>query len=314
MVDGRECVIWVERDDGARFTFDQERWRIPSDGLEGFGGVEYEVSTQAFAQYDGSYLLAERIPERDRTITADAWFDPAQARTEATAFFIPRRGYTVHCRYMGRARFFTGRQYAFEVSTGNVWGRVQITWTCLALEPMWLSEDEKGFDIAEAQGRRGFPFVSFTESEAPQPESALAAPRAAGTAVETHIRGFIVGIISNSIRMENGGNSTAYPRFDVMADGEVRNPSIEIADEAGEVVCSVGVNVTLSAGDHLVIDFSARPTTISLNGENVTNLVTAGSTLATGIEVGSFSVTWSADYGDAAMHIEPTIRERYTSI
>lgn len=319
MVDGRECVIWVEREDGKgganpRFTFDQDRWRIPSDGLEGFGGVEYEVSTQAYAQYDGSYLLNERIPERDRTITADAWFDPAEARAEATAFFIPRRLYTVHCAYMGRSRYFTGRQYAFEVTTGNVWGRVQLTWTCLSIEPMWLSEDEKRFDIAEAKSKRGFSFVSYLHRVAPEPEAEAASSRAVPGGIERHVQGFVVGVLANRIEMTNGGNATAYPRFDITATGEVRNPRVAIEDESGAVVCEFGIGVTMRDGDRIVVDFSARPTTIEMNGENVSHLVTAGSTLATGIEVGDFTLTWDAEFGDAALHIEPTIRERYTSI
>lgn len=306
MVDGRECLIEVVRDDGLgdrnpRFVFDQERWRVPSDGLEGFGGVEYEISTEAYAQYDGSYLRRESIPEADRTVTADAWFDAAEARAEATAFFIPRRRYEVHCTYMGRRRWFEGRQYAFEVSTGNVWGRPRITWTCLALEPMWMSEDEKRFDIAEAERRRGFPFVSHLAREAPSAGSG------------GRVAGFIVGVLSRTIRMTNAGNSTAYPRFEVRASGDVVDPRIEVADATGAVACAVEMALTMRAGDELVIDFAARPTSVALNGANASNLVKPGSTLAAGIEVGDFALTWSAKSGDAAMSVEPSIRERYTS-
>lgn len=313
-------------DDNPRFEFDQDRWRVPSDGLDGFGGVEYDVSTQPYAQYDGSYLLSERVPETDRTIVAHAWFDPREARAEAERFFIPRRQYEVHVTYMGRTRYFTGRQYAFELSTGNVWGRLELTWTCLSIDPMWFGEDEHSFDIVEAERKFRFPFLSFAERVAPQPggdeaedgpgpASAPAQEAETGSEfVERHIAGFLVGVTSQRIRFENAGASVTYPRFDISATGDVANPSVTVEDESGETVCEFGIAVTLHDGDLLVVDFSARPTTIELNGENVSHLVTAGSTLATGVEVGEFWVTWSAESGDASLHVVPSVRERYVSI
>ena len=317
MVDGRECVIAIVRDDGLgelnpRFLIDQGRWRVPSDGLEGFGGVAYEVSTQPYAQYDGSYLLSERVPEADRTITAHAWFDPREARAEAEGFFIPRRKYEVHVTYMGRTRYFVGRQYALDLSTGNVWGRLELTWTCLALDPMWLSEDEKRFDIAEASGGFGFPFMSLEE-----PWELGAQTEAAegdDEAIDYLIGGFVVGVLSDTIAMDNGGSVTAYPRFDLSATDDVVRPKITVTDATGSTVCEIGLDLTLHDGDSLTVDFSSRPTTVELNGENVSHLVTSGSTLAAGIEVGDFSIGWSAESGDAALSVRPSIRERYLSI
>ena len=316
MVDGRECFIKIIRDDGLgednpTFVIDQDRWRVPSDGLEGFGGVEYSISTEDYAQYDGAALKSERVPAMDRTITADSFADPAEARAEATAFFIPRRQYEVHVTYMGRTRYFVGRQYAFEVTTANVWDRASFSWTCLALEPMWLSEDEKRFDIVEAKGCFGFPFISFDEAWAPQPVTEKEEDEDQSP---MNIAGFIVGVISNTIEMENGGSATAYPRFDVTATGDVVEPTISIEDQTGETVCSISLDLTLHAGDSLVLDFSARPTSVLLNGENVSHKVKPGSTLTAGIEVGDFTLNWSAESGDAALSIKPSIRERYTSV
>lgn len=327
MVDGRECVIRVVRDDGLgdlnpSFLIDQVRWRVPSDGLDGFGGVAYEVSSQPYAQYDGSYMLSERVPERDRTITAHAWFDAAEARAEAERFFIPRRSYEVHVTYMGRTRYFVGRQYALDLSTGNVWGRLELTWTCLALDPMWLSEDEKRFDIAEAAGVFGFPFMSLeepweleTQGDEGEPVAGPAgAEPEAEEAIDYLIGGFVVGVLSDQILMDNGGAVTAYPRFDVSATDDVVNPRLTVTDSSGATVCEVGLDLTLHDGDELTVDFSTRPTRVELNGENVSHLVTSGSTLAAGIEVGEFSLGWSAESGDAALSVRPSIRERYLSI
>lgn len=312
----KEPRITIIRDDGMgdlnpSFAIDRTTWRLERDGLEGFDGVPYTVSVQDYAQYDGAYLMSERSGTRDRTIQAVALGDIAALRAQAESFFIPRREYEVHVEAAGRQRWFRARQYAFSLSVDNLRRIQRLTWTCLALDPMLLSEDEKRFDLAEASGYRGFPFLSFTGAEAPVPE-ANAAWASSGQAV--HIAGFVVGVLSNEIPMVNGGDAPAYPRFDITATGDVVNPSIEIVDSRGTVVSRFGVRLTLRAGETLVVDFSARPTTVELNGENALNRVTAGSTLATGIDVGSFAVRWAADSGDASLHIEPTIRERYTTI
>lgn len=312
----KEPKITIIRDDGLgdlnpQFVIDGKRWRLERDGLENFDRVEYSVSTQEYAQYDGAYLLSERSPAIDRTISAACVSeDIAGLREEAETFFIPAHAYEVHVEAEGRHRWFTGRQYAFALTVDNLRNAQRLNWTVLSLDPMLLSEDEKRFDIAEAAGYRGFPFLSFTDAVAPAPE----ARRAAAQKPVVHIAGFVVGVLSREIPMENRGDAPAYPRFEISASGDVVNPSVFIRDARGTTVTQFGVNLTMQDGDVLIVDFSARPTTVELNGENVLNLVKAGSTLATGIDVGRFTLGWSADSGDASLHIEPSIRERYTTI
>lgn len=312
----REPKITIVRDDGLgelnpRFVIDGRSWRLERDGLEGFDGVDYSVSTQDYAQYDGAYLMSERSPARDRTISAACVSkDIAGLRDEAERFFIPKREYEVHVTAEGRSRWFRGRQYAFALTVDNLRNAQRLVWTSLALDPMLLSEDEKRSDIAEATAHRGFPFLSFGSAEAPAP--GLAARSSQRSAV--HIAEFVVGVLSREINMENSGDAPAYPRFEISATGDVVNPSVAIKDSRGTVVSQFGVKLTLHSGDMLVVDYSARPTVVELNGENVLNKVTAGSTLATGIDVGRFTVSWDAESGDASLHIEPSIRERYTAI
>ena len=85
-------------------------------------------------------------------------------------------------------------------------------------------------------------------------------------------------------------------------------------DGSGETVLDVTVLVSMQDGDELVLDFESRPTSIALNGENVSHLVKPGSTLAASIGVGRYDVEWSAESGDASMQVVPSIRERYTGI
>lgn len=320
----REPVITIVRQDGRgadnpRFSIDGLTWRLERDGLENFDGMEHTVSTGEYAQYDGDYLLSERSPSIDRTIQAAAVGDIAALRSQAERFFVPGREYEVHVEAEGRRRFSRGRQYAFRLTVDNRRRVQRLTWTFLALDPMWLSESENRFDIAEAVPMLSFPFVSFARAVGPVPQTRAAAlagevPNEGGIDPECHMAGLVVGKVQRRIYLTNDGDAVCYPRFDISATGAVVNPLVTVVDGGGSVACSIGVEVELGAGDELVIDFSSRPTTVELNGQNVSHLVTSGSTLAAGVDIGDYVVEWSAQSGDAAIQIRPSIRERYTTI
>ena len=257
----REPRITIVRDDGLgelnpRFLIDGRRWRLERDGLENFDRVEYSVSTQEYAQYDGAYLMSERSPAIDRTICAACvGEDIAAMREEAESFFIPARSYEVHVEAEGRRRWFAGRQYAFALTVDNLRNAQRLAWTVLALDPMLLSEDEKRFDLAEAAGHRGFPFPLLHRLR-----GALArggsGRRARGRGAHARIRG---GRALARDPDGDRGDAPAYPRFEISASGEVEDPSVLIRDARGTVVAQFGVSLTMEAGDLLVVDFSARP-------------------------------------------------------
>lgn len=318
--------ITVIRDDGLgdgnqRFRLSAlGPWLIAYDGLDGFDGLDVDISTQDYAQYDGGRVTGERVAAVDRTVSGIGIGDPSEMRRQAERFFRVGTDFEVHVESGDRRRFCRARQMGLRLATDNATGHQLIEWTFLATDPYWLDEDERGFDIAEASRKRGFPFVSWMDRVAPEPEAdevedgpGPASMRAAAP-VEKHVKGYITGVISHRIGMVNDGGAMAYPRFVVTATGSVTNPSVAIYSKSGATVCSFGVTVTLKAGDELVIDFSARPTSITLNGENVSYRATPGSTLATGIEPGEFTLEWNADSGDAAMSVRPYIRDRYVTI
>lgn len=311
--------ITVVRDDGMgesnpRFLFGagSGAWRIVYEGLDGFDGLDVDIATQDYAQFDGARVTGERTAAKDRTVSALGLGDPAELRRQAETFFIPGRSYTVHVEAGERRRYAAARHYGIRIATDNMRGGQLIEWTFLCPDPYWLDEDAREYDVAEADGGFGFPFMSLSdpwELEVPESDKSDA-----GDAIDYLIDGFVVGVISHKIEMRNDGSATAYPSFAIEASAEVENPRVAIYDAAGNVVCQFGVAVTMEAGDLLVIDFSARPTTITLNGANVSNMATAGSTLASGIEPGDFVLEWYADGGDAAMSVVPTIRDRYVTV
>lgn len=320
----RAPSIIIERLDGLgvanpRFAFDLHPWGVLKDGLENFDGVEHVVEYQSHAERDGGVLVSERSDPMDRTISAAAKGDIGALRRQAEAFFIPRREYRVHVEAERKRVFCDGRQYAFRLTVDKRLQVQLLTWTVLCLDPMWQSEDEKSFDLAEAKGCFGFPFLSFAagkytvpEGDEPQPGPSA---RAADPASEPdHIAGFVAGIIENVIEMVNAGDARAYPVFTISASDAVAKPSVKVEDAAGAVVLDLSFDLSLKAGDVLVADFSAAPTSFTLNGEDVSAYVSFGSTVYGSIDVGTFTVTWSADSGDAAMSIVPTIHEQSVTI
>lgn len=316
-------TIRIVRDDGKgdenpAFLIDGRRWHILAGGLENFDGIDSSVSTAEYAQYDGSYLLGERSSEVDRTIDIfgeDPHLTKDELRAEAERFFTSRAPYEVHVEWMGRKRFFYARNYKLRIPVDANYTGQRVTWTCLALDPYFLSEDEKSFNVADAKGKRGFPFASMATRWAPTPENADQ-NRYARSSVggHAHVRGFAVGVASRTITIENHGGGRAFPCFEVTAKGDVTDPSVTVKDEAGREVCAFTLTLTLHEGDRLMVDFAARPTSITLNGSNVSNKVAPGSTLTAALDPGSYKVSWAAASGDASMGLVPTIRERYVSI
>lgn len=300
-------------DDDPALTIDGTTWRLEHEGLEGFDGVAYEVSTGEYAQYDGAYLTAERSPARDRTITMLGMGDQTARRREAERFFVARRSYEVHVVNGTNRRYFTGRQYALSIGVDNWTGLTRVTWTCLALDPFLASEESSTGDIAAAEGRFGFPFLSWRDRVAPAAADDRADDEGAAKP-EFHVAGFVVGVASHRVRMENDGHVAVYPRIDITVTGPVSNPRFSFEDRSGATTASFGFRLAMKAGDHLVVDFTERPTAVTLNGASVLNTVTAGSDLTASIEPGEFAITWGADSGDASMSVVPTIRERYVTI
>ena len=66
----RKVVIRFIRGDEREFLIDGSDWRIPSNGLEGFGAYENDITTVDNAVGDGGIISSERIAPKDRLIKA----------------------------------------------------------------------------------------------------------------------------------------------------------------------------------------------------------------------------------------------------
>lgn len=297
-------TLHIVRDDGEEFFIDNERWMIPNDGLEGWAELEHSVSSQESATYDGGIITNQRVGITDRSVTAELrdWRDNAAGRAEAISFFRPKHSYAAHLTYQGRTRWAQGVQYAFKCDAGNIYQPCSISWTILCQMPYLQSESDFGRDIAAIEPKFGFPFTSAID-------------RVGSDSKLAHQQGFYTGkyTFGDTVVIDNDGDADAWPRVSIKASGTVVNPRIRVANQGSEGF--VMVNVTMTDGDELTLDFESRPPKVLLNGQNATWAVDRDSSFsAMRFEPGVSELSYSADEGDNLMSVSLYYYKRYAGI
>ncbi len=291
----------IVRDDGKEFAIDNIKWMMENDALENWAELPHSVSTQENAQYDGGIVTNRRVSVVDRTVKAVLadWRRNAEARAEAISFFSPKHEYQAHLTYQGRTRWCGGVQYAFKCEVGNIYEPCSITWTLLSPMPFLLSEDNFGQDIALVTPHFGFPYMSAVDRVGT--ESRLA-----------HQKGFQVGVYNYglSVDVDNDGDVETFPRVEIKARGDVKNPLI-----MKDGTYYVRVLTEMEQGDVLTIDFENRPPRVTLNGANATNLVDRSSSFTNmRFDVGANSFSYDADVGENVMSVSLYYYKRYLGI
>ena len=293
-------VVRIVRDDGREFVIDGGDWKLESDGLAGWAELSHEVSTVDNAGYDGATVTSSRVGLSERTVTAVSrqGSDAAAMRAYAVSFFNPKHEFDVHLTYQGRTRWCHGVQSGFSCPTGNVYQRVEITWTLLCPDPFLMSEGDFGKDIAEVVGKYGFPFSSCVQASG-------------GAYGHVFSDGFIASKrqFSPIVEITNDGDVDTWCRAVLVASGEVVNPKLTQGDEYVRIV------TTMEEGDEVVIDFTHRPPTVTLNGENAIHLCDRTSSF-TGMRMkpGKVELGYGADSGENMLSVSVFYHERYLGI
>ena len=157
----RKVVIRFIRGDEREFLIDGSDWRIPSNGLEGFGSYENDITTVDNAVGDGGIISSERIAPKDRLIKAVSRNPVLNEvlRKSAISFFNPKFDYKMYITYMGITRWCECRIYKFYISSGNVHKPMDMAITILSPDPYLKSYDNFGKNIAAVAGMCGFPYL-----------------------------------------------------------------------------------------------------------------------------------------------------------
>ena len=297
-----KVAIRVVRSDGAAWSCGTGTpWRIPSDALEDWGALDYQIGTVANSSRDGDSILSRRVGSKDRTLRAVYHGpNPVTARATAISFFNSDFDFEAHVTYMGRTRWCAGVQAGFKPSMSRVHGRPEVTWTLLSPDP-WM-RDELGNEAAfgSAKPKRGFPFVSHVRETLPD-----GTKHPAGSYPSSLI------FDGRNTVVNNGDRATRY-RVRIEAGGELVNPTIT---KDGRFVRML---LTMSAGDVLEIDFEAMPApTVKLNGASAIMRASRDSTF-TGMEmsVGENVFSFSVDNEEnrSLARVQVLFHAKYTAV
>lgn len=288
--------IRIIRSDEKEFKIDGSDWRILSDGLEGFGTFENDISTVDNAIGNGGIITSARLGVKDRTITAKSRNPLLNdvLRREAMSFFNPTFNYKIYLTYMGITRWCEGMVYRYSLPTENVNKTMTLKITFLSPDPFMRSYDDFGKDIASVSGC-GFPYLCA----APNQGAAQAAP--------TGIFNF-----AQKVLLENDGDVDTYCRAVFKANGLVTDPVLYMGEEYNVYV---RVNTTMRTGDIIEMDFAANPPTIKKNGVNFVGHCDRTSSFDEMIlKVGSTAVHFGAEVGSNNLQVSLYYNKLYASI
>ena len=274
------------RDDGKEFLIDNETWKIPSDGLEGWDYITPAVNTIPNAFSDGSTLSSKRVNEQDRTVTAVLQNKNLNSvmRQVVRSFFGVKRTFKVDLTYQNMTRWCEGEIIAFQMPTENIHKKLQFTFTILSTQPYLLSVEEFGRNIAETTPRFGFPYVSLLN------------------------RGFIFSVFNfaKEVELSNDGDVETYARIVMIARGDVTNPEIKNGDYYIKILD------TMKNSDVIEIDLVNSPPTVMKNGANIIGRTSRDSSFENmKFQVGTNKVSFDADIGSNVLDVYIYYNKRY---
>lgn len=285
--------IRIIRSDNKEFNIDGTDWKIPSDGLEGFGSFENDITTVDNAVGDGGIVTSDRIAPKDRTIVAKSVNRHLNdvLRHEANSFFNTKMNYKVYLTYMGLTRWAEGKIYKYNLPTGNIYRSLTLTVTFLFSNPYLKSYEDFGKDIASITGMIAFPYLCSVTQDTPN--------------------GITGGVynFARQVILENDGDVETYCRAVFVAKGVVTNPKLIIGNSYVRVID------VMEEGDTIEIDFVKNPPTVKKNGINIIGKCDRTSSFDTMvIGIGDTEIQFDADDGTNLLQVSIYYNKLYATI
>ena len=291
----------IVRSDGRTLDLgDGTYWVLAMNKMDDWLDLDYTVNTSANVLTDGSSFLAERVEEKDRTISATYWGkDRKGVRDVIVPFFNPRYTYEAHLTYFGRTRWVEGRQIGFDMPITDARTPPTLTWTLLCMDPFLRSEDHNESSLTDASPMFGFPYVSHVRQELANGER------------------YPVGSLASKMLYDglntiyNSGDVETYYRIVCSFDGPVTNPKFTKDDRFVQVLRA------FKDGDELEIDFETAPPRVLVNGTNAIQLCSrdsnfTGMQMQVGANVFQYGGSTAAER--AYMHVQVLFYKRYLGV
>lgn len=289
----KKVKIRIVRSDNKEFNIDGSDWRIPSDGLDGFGKYENDITTVDNAVGDGGIVVSDRIAPKDRTIVAKSRNPVLNdiLRRAALSFFNAKLEYKIYVTYMGVTRWCEGKIYKFDLPSGNVNRTMTMTVTFLCPNPFLKSYDNFGKNIASVMGMCAFPYLCSVTAGTP--------------------KGITGGRFNfaKKVELQNDGDVDTFCKAVFTANGEVVNPELVINGNYVRVID------TMQENDVIVIDFTKSPPTVQKNGENYIghcDRTSAFDDMA--IIVGDSEISFDAETGSNLLDVSIYYNKLYEAI
>lgn len=291
----------IVRSDGRTLDLgDGTYWVLAMNKMDDWLDLDYTVNTSANVLTDGSSFLAERVEEKDRTISATYWGkDRKGVRDVIIPFFNPRYTYEAHLTYFGRTRWAEGRQIGFDMPITDERTPPTLTWTLLSMDPFLRSEDHNESNLTDAAPMFGFPYVSHARQMLPDGSKKP------------------VGFLASKMLYDglntiyNSGDVETYCRIVCEFDGPVTNPKFTKDGRFVQVL------TTFKDGDELEIDFETAPPRVLANGTNAIQLCSRDSNF-TGMQMqvgpNVFQYEGSTAAERAYMHVQVLFYKRYLGV
>lgn len=285
--------IKIIRSDNKEFNIDGTNWKIPSNGLDGFGSFENDISVVDNAIGDGGITTSKRMASKYRTITAKSTnkYLNDVLRHEANAFFNAKMTYKVYITYMGITRWAEGEIYKYHLPTENVHKTMTLTLIFHFSNPYLKSFEDFGKDIASVSPMIAFPYLCPVSSGVPN--------------------GITGGIynFAKRVLLENDGDVETYCKAVFVAKGTVTNPQLIIKDKF------VRVLDVMVEGDVIEIDFVKDPPTVKKNGVNIIGKCDRKSDFENMIiEKGDTEIQFDADDGTNLLQVSIYYNKLYAVI
>ena len=285
--------IRILRSDRKEFYINGDDWKIPSDGLEGFGTFENDISTVDNAVGDGGIITSSRIAQKDRTIIAKTTNPLLNdiLRREALSFFNAKYTFNIYITYLGLTRWCEGKIYKFNLPNGNVNRSLTMTMTFLCPNPFFKSYDNFGKNIASVVGMCAFPHLCSVTGGTPQ--------------------GITGGRFNFAqlIVLENDGDVETFCQAVFQAKGEVVNPKLIINGNYVRVIDD------MVDGDVIIIDFTSNPPTVEKNGVNYIGHCDRNSAFDDmALVLGDSEVAFDADSGSNLLDVSIYYNKLFSAI